>query len=89
MKALPLEELAFVSFIWKDSNYAPGWNSKQRMTASIPSVRSVGWVTFSDKNILEIASHIGEEGARLNPTSVPWRSITALKVIETEHPHAN
>jgi hypothetical protein len=81
MKALPLPEMKFVMVTWKDSNYAPGWNNKNRMTASIPSVRSAGWITYSDKNILELTNHIGDEGAKLNPTSIPWRSIILLKEV--------
>jgi hypothetical protein len=82
MKAIPLPELSFVMVNWKDSNYAPGWNNKHRMTASIPSVRSAGWVTYSDKDILELTGHIGDEGAKLNPTSIPWRSIVSMRKLE-------
>jgi len=81
MKALPLPEGKLVSIIWKDSNYAPGWSNRSRITASIPEVKSIGWVTFSDKDILEVTNHIGDEGARLNPTSIPWRSIIEVKEI--------
>jgi hypothetical protein len=81
MKAIRLPELKLVRITWMDSHYATGWNGKYRATASIPKVRSIGWVTFSDKDILELSSHIGEEGSRLNPTSIPWRSIVEVKEI--------
>ena len=79
MKAMPLPEGKLVSIVWKDSNFAPGWNNKHRITASIPEVRSIGWVTYCDKDILELSNHIGDEGARLNPTSIPWRSIVKVE----------
>jgi hypothetical protein len=82
MKAVPLEEMSFVFITWKDSNFAPGWNNKHRVTASIPEVKSAGWVTFSDKHILEVTNHIGDEGAKLNPTSIPWRSIISCRIQE-------
>ena len=81
MKALPLLDGKFVCITWKDSNFAPGWNNKLRVTASIPSVKSAGWVTYSDKQILELTNHLGDEGAKLNPTSIPWRSITSIKEV--------
>jgi len=79
MKSVPILVGKLVSIKWKDSNFAPGWNNCHRITASIPEVKSIGWVTFCDKAILELANHIGEEGARLNPTSIPWRSIIEVK----------
>lgn len=82
MKALPLLEHAFVRIEWKDSNFAAGWNNKNRLTASIPLVITEGRVTFSDNEILELGNTFGEEGARLNPLSVPWRSITSCKECE-------
>ena len=82
MKAIPLPDGKFVSITWVDSNFSPGWANKNRITASIPSVKSVGWVTYSDKKILELTNHLGDEGAKLNATSVPWRSITSFKEVE-------
>jgi len=82
MKSIALPEMKLVRITWLDSNYAPGWNNKQRLTASIPSVTSIGYVTYCDKKILELASSIGDEGARLNPLSVAWSSVIELKEME-------
>lgn len=80
MKAVPkLGEYSLVRVVWADSNFAPGWNNKNRITANIPLVTSVGFVTSSDKEVLELTGHIGEEGAKLNPTSIPWRSISKFE----------
>jgi len=84
MKALPLAEHDLVDITWSDSNYSPGWNNKNRVTASIPSVVTVGYVTFSNRRILEVSNSIGDEGARLNPLSIPWSSITRCNIINVK-----
>ncbi len=81
MKAIPLPKMKLVRFTWCDSNYAKGWYSESHFTASIPSIVTIGYVTHSDKDMLEVASTIGEEGAKLNALSVPWASIREVKII--------
>lgn len=81
MKAVPLDEMKLIRFMWNDSNFASGWNNKHRVTASLPLVTTVGYVSFCNKMILEVSNSIGEEGARLNPLSVPWSSIIEVKEI--------
>jgi hypothetical protein len=79
MKSIDLPEMKLIRITWLDANFAPGWNNKNRMTASLPLVTTVGYVTYSDKKILELSSTIGDEWARLNPLSISWRSIIELK----------
>ena len=81
MKAIPLPKMKLIRFTWVDSNYARGWYNPEHFTASIPSITTIGYVTFSDNDILEVASTVGEEGAKLNALSVPWSSIKELKQI--------
>ncbi len=82
MKSVHLPGMKLIRIVWSDSNYSPGWNNKNRVTASIPSVTTIGYVTYCDKKILELASSIGDEGARLNPLSVAWSSVIELKEME-------
>jgi hypothetical protein len=79
MKSVNLPERTFVRVVWKDSNFAAGWNNRLRLTASVPSVTTEGRVTFNDAEILELSNTFGDEGARLNPLSIPWRSIVSLE----------
>jgi len=81
MKAIPLPKMKLVRFTWVDSNYSKGWYGPEHRTASIPSITTIGYVTYSDKDILEVASTVGEEGAKLNALSVPWSSVTGVKQI--------
>lgn len=80
MKAIPLPKMKLIRFSWVDSNYAKGWHNENHFTASIPSIVTVGYVTHSDKDMLEVSNTIGLEGAKLNALSVPWASIKEVKV---------
>jgi len=80
---LPEHELVHIT--WVDSNFSPGWANKHRITASIPLVTTVGFVTFTDNKILEITGSIGDEGAKLNALSIPWASVMKCKIINVKN----
>lgn len=81
MEALSVPEHSLVRVSWVDSNFVSGWHPRKAETHSFPTIITVGFVSHCDGKVLEIASTVGtDDGAKLNPLSVPWVCITECKV---------
>ncbi len=76
------KERQFVHLRWVDSNFSHGWWSQNKQTAELPHILSAGFVTFCDDEMLEITGSLGEDGAKLNPLTIPWSSILQCEIAE-------
>jgi hypothetical protein len=76
-RKLPLHILVRVR--WVDSNFKKGWWHSDAATAELPAIYSTGYVTHSDENMLELASTMGVDGARLNPITIPVAAIDSVE----------
>lgn len=76
---LSLRTLVLVS--WVDSNFSLGWHPADALTAKMPRAQTVGFVTYNDNEMIEVAGSIGADGGKLNPLSIPWISIESLEIL--------
>lgn len=67
---------------WLDSNFAKGWHASREQTAEVPKIVTVGYVTACTEDVLELTSTIAEDGGKLNPLSIPTRTILTVEKLE-------
>lgn len=47
---------------WVDSQgVLSGWTDLKEFTASIPIMKSIGWIVYENKKIISVCANIGEE----------------------------
>ena len=67
---------------WLDSNFAKGWHASREQTAEVPKIVTVGYVTAATEDVLELTSTIAEDGGKLNPLSIPTRTILTVEKLQ-------
>jgi len=82
MTPQPLKMYEKIYLTWVDSNFSNGWHPPERQTASMPLIETFGFITFVSDDLIEVSGSRGEEGAKLNPISIPWVSIVKLGLVE-------
>lgn len=81
MKSMDIPVHSLVRVVWCDSNFNKGWHPMSKKTALVSTIVTIGYVTHSGGDTLEVGSTIGmDDGAKLNPLSIPWGCIEECKV---------
>ena len=80
--APPLENLDDLSqhlmiVNWVDIIACAGWEAHEEV--EIPHLKSVGWLVYSDNDVVKIANTINEEGVGAGITAFPRGCITKLE----------
>lgn len=77
LKAIELEPYTPVRVTWVDSTFEAGWHyNRQPGPRILDPVVTLGFVTHSDDDVLEVSSTIGVKRGALNPLIIPWGAIT-------------
>lgn len=88
MKQEDLKHHSLVRVVWVDSNFRSGWQPHDKKTADIPKIVSVGYVTHSDADVLELSGSIGAgDGDKLNPLSIPMCSVVEIEAVGALRDH--
>lgn len=82
MKAIELELHTSVRVTWVDSSFEAGWHYNRKPGPRVlDPVVTLGFVTHSDDDALEVTSTIGVNRGALNPLIIPWGAIREVEVL--------
>jgi hypothetical protein len=67
---------------WVDSTQTAGWQYESEIPVLIEKIATLGWVTDTSDEGLNITTTISRQGGVLSIVTIPWKAITCIQELK-------